>query len=48
MGRRPESFAEPTDRYLTLHGAMLCLLRDCAIEGLVLESGTFTGGFDGS
>lgn len=49
MGRRPESFAEPTDRYQTLGGAMLCLLQDCTIDGLVPGPEIITGGdCDGS
>ena len=31
---KPDSNAEPTDRFSTLDGAMACLLSDCAIAGL--------------
>ena len=33
--RKPESFAEETDRYNTLRGALHCLVTDCSIAGLV-------------
>lgn len=33
-GRRPEHFAEPTDRYSTLEGALQAICADCKIDGL--------------
>ena len=27
-GKKPEFYAEPTDRYRTVHGALACLLDD--------------------
>lgn len=33
-GRKPESYAEKTDRYHTVNGALACLLSDCNIRGL--------------
>lgn len=33
-GRKAEHFAETTDRYHTLHGALRALLSDCNISGL--------------
>jgi hypothetical protein len=35
--KKPETFAEKTDRYRTLNGALNCLLVDCAVTGLVVE-----------
>lgn len=35
--KKPETFAEPTDRYQTLNGALDCLLCDCNISGLNVE-----------
>ena len=32
--RKPEGFAEQTDRYSTLSGALHCLVTDCKISGL--------------
>lgn len=32
-----EGFAEPTTRYNDLRGALVCLMEDCKIEGLVLD-----------
>lgn len=31
-GMREDTFAEPTDRYSDLHGAINCMLRDCGFE----------------
>lgn len=36
MGEKAEKFAETTDRYDHLSGAMLCMLSDCNISGLEL------------
>jgi len=33
-GRRIDSFAEETDRYRTLEGALACLIEDCAVQGV--------------
>lgn len=33
-GRKAEIFAEGTDRYSTLEGALACLIRDCSVQGL--------------
>lgn len=33
-GKRPDGFAEQTDRYKTLKGALHCLIEDCSISGL--------------
>lgn len=33
-GRKPESFADVTDCYHTLQGALCCLVQDASIEGL--------------
>ena len=33
-GRRIDSFAEETDRYRTLEGALACLIEDCAVHGV--------------
>lgn len=33
-GRKPEHYAEPTDRFLSLNGALRCLLLDWNITGL--------------
>ena len=32
-GRRIDSYAEETDRYCTLEGALACLIEDCAVQG---------------
>jgi hypothetical protein len=32
--RKPEGFAEATDRYVTLEGAFHCLITDCHISGI--------------
>jgi hypothetical protein len=37
LGRDAEAFAEPTDRYGDLHGAVRCMVEDC---GLVEPRGT--------
>ncbi len=31
---KPDSYAEATNRFATLEGAMSCLLADCRIEGI--------------
>ncbi|HBR57310.1 MAG TPA: hypothetical protein DEA22_07555 [Blastocatellia bacterium] len=31
---KPEGFAEPTERYSTLNGALHCLVIDCSIDGI--------------
>jgi len=31
-GLREDAFAEPTDRYSDLHGAINCMLQDCGFE----------------
>lgn len=36
-GRRPESYATPTDRYATLEGALACLLQDFHVNGVTAE-----------
>ena len=33
-GRRIDSYAEETDRYKTLEGALACLIEDCAVQGV--------------
>ncbi len=33
-GRKAEHFAQETDRYVNLHGALEALLKDCNISGL--------------
>ena len=33
-GRKPEGYAEETDRYATVDGALHCLTKDCKISGL--------------
>lgn len=33
--RKAEGFAEETDRYKTLEGALHCLLSDCNVKGLM-------------
>lgn len=33
-GRKPESYAEETNRYTTVEGALHCLTKDCRITGL--------------
>lgn len=33
-GMKPEHYAEPTDRYTDIHGALNALLEDCNIDGL--------------
>ena len=33
-GRRIDSYAEETDRYRTLEGALACLIEDCAVQGV--------------
>ena len=33
-GRKPESYAEETNRYTTVDGALHCLANDCRITGL--------------
>ena len=33
-GRRIDSYAEETDRYKTLEGALACLVADCAVQGV--------------
>jgi hypothetical protein len=33
-GRKPEHYAEPTNAYTTLEGALWAMARDCAITGL--------------
>ncbi len=35
--KKPEGFAEETDRYKTLDGALHCLITDCNISGLRTE-----------
>ena len=32
-GRRIDSYADETDRYRTLEGALACLIEDCAVQG---------------
>jgi hypothetical protein len=34
LGKKPEFFALPTDRYHSLDGALYCLCRDAKIDGL--------------
>ena len=36
-GRKPESYATPTDRYATLEGALACLLQDFHVNGVTAE-----------
>lgn len=36
-GRRPESYAEHTDLYTTLEGAMACLLQDFHVAGITAQ-----------
>ena len=46
--KKPETFAEMTDRYRTLDGALNCLLNDCRVTGVVVEPENRTGDlFDG-
>jgi hypothetical protein len=33
-GKKPESFAEMTNKYTTTDGALICLTRDCNISGI--------------
>lgn len=40
IGRKPEMFAEPTDRYATMSDALKCLIDDCNIRGLADPSAT--------
>jgi hypothetical protein len=35
--RKPEGFAEKTQRYQTLKGALFCLVNDCNISGITTE-----------
>jgi hypothetical protein len=35
--KKAECFAETTDRYRTLNGALQCLVQDCAVSGLDVE-----------
>ncbi len=35
--RKPEGFAQPTNRYKTLNGALHCLVMDCKIGGIQTE-----------
>jgi hypothetical protein len=35
--KKAEGFAEKTDRYHTLNGALQCLVQDCAVSGLDVE-----------
>jgi len=35
--RKPEGFAEKTERYCTLKGALHCLVSDCNISGISTE-----------
>ena len=41
--KKPETYAEKTDRYRTLDGALNCLLTDCVVTGLVAEPENRTG-----
>ena len=36
-GKKAEGFAEPTNRYSTLAGALHCLVTDCNISGLLTQ-----------
>lgn len=40
IGRKPEMFAEPTERYATLADALKCLVADCNISGLGSSEGS--------
>lgn len=40
-GRKPDTYAEPTERYSTLDGALHCLLADWNIFGLETETDNF-------
>ncbi len=33
-GRKADSYAEATDRYSNMEGALACLIEDCGVEGL--------------
>ena len=35
-GKRGDSYAEETDRYQNLTGALVCLIEDCSIQGLAV------------
>lgn len=35
--RKPEGYAEKTERYTTLNGALFCLVNDCNITGISTE-----------
>ena len=36
-GGKIDKFAEETDRYTTLEGALACLLEDCNVQGLNIK-----------
>jgi len=42
MGRKPEHFAESTDRYTDLQGALRSLVEDCKITGIKLKDSATT------
>lgn len=44
VNKKPETYAEKTDRYRTLNGAIHCLLKDCAVTGLDVEPENQTRG----
>lgn len=44
LGCKIEDYAEATDRYTTLQGAVICLLRDFNIFGLTLDNFSEIGG----
>jgi len=44
VNKKPETYAEKTDRYRTLNGAINCLLKDCAVTGLDVEPENQTRG----
>jgi len=45
-GTTVDSFAEETDRYTTLGGALACRIEDCAVQGLTAQPDQW-GLFDG-
>ena len=47
-GKKPESAAEETDRYLTVDEALRCLVDDFRIEGLNISSDDQIRLFDGT
>lgn len=42
--KKAETYAETTDRYRTLSGALSCLLKDCSVSGITVEAENTTRG----